>query len=61
MMMSSLQKQFSESSKIIADVTKNLTELKESNKQVMGITDELKVLQNVLQIRNSAVCLASII
>lgn len=48
MMMGSLQKQFSESSKIIADVTKNLTELKESNKQVMGITDELKILQNVL-------------
>lgn len=48
MMMGSLQKQFSESSKIIAEVTKNLTELKESNKQVMGITDELKVLQNVL-------------
>jgi DNA recombination protein RmuC len=40
--------QFSESSKIIAEVTKNLTELKESNKQVMGITDELKILQNVL-------------
>lgn len=40
--------QFSESSKIVAEVTKNLTELKESNKQVMGITDELKVLQNVL-------------
>ena len=48
MMMGSLQKQYSESSKIIAEVTKNLTELKESNKQVMGITDELKVLQNVL-------------
>jgi len=48
MMMGSLQKQFSESGKIIAEVTKNLTELKESNKQVMGITDELKVLQNVL-------------
>jgi len=48
MMMGSLQKQFSESSKIIAEVTKNLTELKESNKQVMGITDELKILQNVL-------------
>ena len=48
MMMGSLQKQFSESSKIIAEVTKNLTELKESNKQVMSITDELKVLQNVL-------------
>jgi DNA recombination protein RmuC len=40
--------QFSESSKIIGEVTKNLTELKESNKQVMSITDELKVLQNVL-------------
>jgi DNA recombination protein RmuC len=40
--------QFSESSKIINEVTKNLTELKESNKQVMNITDELKVLQNVL-------------
>lgn len=40
--------QFSESSKIIAEVTKNLTELKESNKQVMNITDELRVLQNVL-------------
>jgi DNA recombination protein RmuC len=48
MMMGSLQKQFTESSKIIAEVTKNLTELKESNKQVMGITDELKLLQNVL-------------
>lgn len=40
--------QFSESSKIIAEVTKNLTELKESNKQVLNITDELKVLQSVL-------------
>lgn len=48
MMMGSLHKQFTESSKIIAEVTKNLTELKESNKQVMGITDELKILQNVL-------------
>jgi DNA recombination protein RmuC len=41
--------QFSASSKIIEEVTRNLTELKESNKQVMGITDELKTLQNVLQ------------
>jgi DNA recombination protein RmuC len=49
MMLGSMQKQFTESSKIIAEVTKNLTELKESNKQVMGITDELKILQNVLQ------------
>lgn len=49
MMLGSIQKQFTESSKIIAEVTRNLTELKESNKQVMGITDELKTLQNVLQ------------
>jgi DNA recombination protein RmuC len=49
MMRDSMQKQFVESSKIIAEVTKNLTELKESNKQVMSITDELKTLQNVLQ------------
>lgn len=49
MMMGSLQKQFSESSKIIAEVTRNLTELKESNKQVVSITDDLKTLQNVLQ------------
>ncbi|HSX47823.1 MAG TPA: DNA recombination protein RmuC, partial [Patescibacteria group bacterium] len=41
--------QFAASSKIISDVTKNLTELKESNKQVINITDELKTLQNVLQ------------
>ncbi|HET9098115.1 MAG TPA: DNA recombination protein RmuC [Candidatus Saccharimonadales bacterium] len=40
--------QFAESSKIISEVTRNLTELKESNRQVMGITDELKVLQKVL-------------
>lgn len=44
-----MQAQFAASSKIIAEVTQNLTELKESNKQVMGITDELKTLQNVLQ------------
>lgn len=49
MMMGSLQRQFSESSKLINEVTRNLTELKESNKQVLGITDELKTLQNVLQ------------
>ena len=48
-MNSSLQRQFSESAKLISEVTKNLTELKESNKQVVSITDELKTLQNVLQ------------
>lgn len=49
LMMGSLQRQFSESTKLISEVTRNLTELKESNKQVMGITDELRTLQNVLQ------------
>ncbi|MCL4358139.1 DNA recombination protein RmuC [Patescibacteria group bacterium] len=49
LMVNSLQKQFSESAKLISDVTKSLTELKESNKQVVNITDELKTLQNVLQ------------
>jgi DNA recombination protein RmuC len=49
LMVESLQKQFSASSKLIGDVTKNLTELKESNKQVVGVTDELKTLQNILQ------------
>ena len=48
-MFEGLQKQFSESSKLITDVTKNLTELKETNKQVVGVTDELKTLQNILQ------------
>ncbi len=48
LMLGSLQHQFSESTKLITEVSKNLTELKESNKQVLGITDELKVLQNVL-------------
>ena len=49
MMMNSLQQQFSNSTKLISEVTQNLTELKESNKQVLSITDELKTLQNVLQ------------
>jgi DNA recombination protein RmuC len=49
LMLSSLQKQFSQSSKLIGEVTQNLTEIKESNKQVMSVTDELKTLQNILQ------------
>ena len=49
MMLKSLQKQFAQSSKLIAQVTTNLTEIKESNKQVVSVTDELKTLQNILQ------------
>ncbi len=49
MMLKSLQKQFAQSSKIISEVSTNLTEIKESNKQVVSVTDELKTLQNILQ------------
>lgn len=45
----SMQKQFSESSKIIADVNQRLTKLDETNKRVVDVADELKMLQNVLQ------------
>lgn len=48
-MMGSLQRQSAETNKIIADITKNLTELKDSNKRVVDVADELKTLQNVLQ------------
>ena len=49
LMLNSIEKQFSASSRIINEVTRSLTELKETNKQVVSITDELKTLQNVLQ------------
>ena len=48
-MFDNLQKQFAQSSRLITDVTRNLTELKETNQQVVGVTDELKTLQNILQ------------
>jgi DNA recombination protein RmuC len=44
-----MSRQFAASSRLIETVTKDLTELKESNKQVLSITDELKLLQNTLQ------------
>ena len=49
LMRSSIQKQFSESSKIIAEVSTRLTKLDETNKRVVDVADELKMLQNVLQ------------
>lgn len=48
-MRDAINRQFAASSRLIGDVTKDLTELKESNKQVMSIADELKLLQNTLQ------------
>lgn len=48
-MRSAMQQQFAASSRLIGEVTRDLTELKETNKQVLSITDELKLLQNTLQ------------
>ncbi len=41
--------QFSESAKIIKDVTQKLAELDKTNQQVSDVASELRVLQNVLQ------------
>lgn len=49
LMRDSIQKQFSESSKLIADVTERLTKLDDTNKRVVDVASELKTLQNVLQ------------
>lgn len=49
MMLGSLQKQSAETNKIIADITRNLTELKDSNRRVSDVAEELRTLQNVLQ------------
>lgn len=48
-MQSSMQKQLSESAKLVADVTQRLAKLDETNKRVVDVADELKTLQNVLQ------------
>jgi DNA recombination protein RmuC len=48
-MRDTMRQQFAVSSRLIGEVTRDLTELKASNKQVMSITDELKLLQNTLQ------------
>ncbi len=45
----SVQRQLSESSKLITDVTQRLAKLDETNKRVIDVADELKTLQNVLQ------------
>ena len=47
LMMNTMQKQASETNKIITEITRNLTELKDTNKRVVDVADELKTLQNV--------------
>lgn len=48
-MADSLHKQFSESAKLIRDVTEGLTKLDETNKQVVSFTDQLQSLQDILK------------
>ncbi len=45
----SLMHQSTQSSRIIADITERLTRLDETNKQVIGFTDQLKDLQDILK------------
>lgn len=49
LMRKSIMQQFSESTKLITDVTERLTKLDETNRRVVDVADELKLLQNVLQ------------
>ena len=49
LMRDTIQKQFGESARLIADVSHRLTKLDETNKRVVNVADELKTLQNVLQ------------
>ena len=44
-----MQQQFAQSTKIIRDVTERLTKLDETNKQVMGVADQLQGLEDVLK------------
>lgn len=48
-MQTSMQKQLSESGKLVSDVTQRLAKLDETNRRVVDVADELKTLQNVLQ------------
>jgi DNA recombination protein RmuC len=48
-MQTSMQKQLTESAKLVGDVTQRLAKLDETNRRVVDVADELKTLQNVLQ------------
>jgi DNA recombination protein RmuC len=47
--MDTLQKQFGQSAKIIEEVTKKLTTLDDTNKQVLGFAEQMKSLENILK------------
>ncbi|MFA6305922.1 MAG: DNA recombination protein RmuC, partial [Candidatus Gracilibacteria bacterium] len=44
-----LQKQFSESANLIKNVTEKLTKLDETNKQVLGFSEQMQSLENILK------------
>ena len=46
---STIQKQFSQSSKLIQEVTQKLTKLDETNKQVLGFSEQMQSLENILK------------
>ena len=46
---SSNQKQFFQTSKLITEVTENLTKLNETNKQVLGFSEKMESLENILK------------
>lgn len=48
-MRESLEKQVKNTHEIVRDVTDRLRKIDETNKQVIGVTDELRTLQNILQ------------
>lgn len=48
-MQTSMQRQLTESMKLVGDVSQRLTKLDETNRRVVDVADELKTLQNVLQ------------
>ncbi len=44
-----IQSQFSQTAKIITDVTKKMTELGDTNKQVVNFAEQMKSLENILK------------
>ena len=48
-MQASVQKQLSESAKLVAEVSNRLTKLDETNNRVVDVASELRTLQNILQ------------
>ena len=48
-----VQKQLAESAAIVQQVTKGLTEVQATNKQVVNFAEQMKSLENILKIRNN--------